>query len=73
MNLAGSRKLKQYGWISGPVECCCTECDWSLNFTAADSSIPVEIVNAFVEHDCREYERPHQIGDDRYCFSRTGP
>jgi hypothetical protein len=49
------RQMKQYGWISGPVECWCTGCDWSANFTAVDSSIPVPIARAFAEHDCTEF------------------
>lgn len=50
-----SRKLKQYGWISGPVECCCSMCDWSLDFVAVDSSTSLEVLNAFKGHDCGEF------------------
>jgi hypothetical protein len=49
------RQLKQYGWISGPVECRCTSCDWSTTFTAVDSSTPAFIANAYAEHDCSEH------------------
>lgn len=46
------RRLRQYGWVSGPVECRCSGCDWSASFVATDSSIPVHIVNAFEGHEC---------------------
>jgi len=52
------RKLKQSGWISGPVECRCSACDWSSNFIAEDLSIPLELLDAFQNHDCSEFERP---------------
>jgi len=42
-----TREMKQYGWVTGPVECCCTGCDWSVNFIAVDSSIPVNIAQGF--------------------------
>jgi hypothetical protein len=53
--------MKQYGWITGPVECRCTVCDWSTNFIAVDSSIPVSITNAFASHDCADYTMPFQF------------
>jgi hypothetical protein len=59
--LMETRQLKQYGWISGPVECCCTTCDWSANFIAVDSSIPASIVKAFAKHDCAEYSWPNEV------------
>jgi hypothetical protein len=59
------RQLKQYGWISGPVECSCTACDWSANFDAVDSSIPASIANAFAEHDCREHSWLYEVTQKR--------
>jgi hypothetical protein len=56
-----TRKLKQYGWISGPVECCCTACDWSVSFTASDSSLPGHIASAFAEHNCSDYCEPQPV------------
>ncbi len=50
-----SRKLRQYGWISGPVECCCSMCGWTLDFVAVDSSTPIEVLNAFKGHLCGEF------------------
>jgi hypothetical protein len=55
------RKLRQYGWVSGPVECRCSGCDWSASFIATNSSIPVHIMNAFEDHKCRDYATPHQV------------
>jgi hypothetical protein len=55
------RKLKQYGWISGPVECCCTACDWSTSFIAVDSSIPIDIYAEFAAHDCEDHALPIPI------------
>jgi hypothetical protein len=66
MGTTESRKLKQYGWILGPVECCCTACDWALTFIANDSSVPLQIMNAFEEHNCSEYGRPDQLAPDRH-------
>ena len=73
-----SRKLKQYGWISGPVECRCTACDWGLSFVATDSSVPLEIANAFERHNCAEHaastnSRPTniEVSADRPLPSRT--
>lgn len=66
MSMQESRKLKQYGWISGPVECRCTACDWSASFIAADSSVPREIRDAFAEHDCRDYPWPHSVDPHRF-------
>lgn len=69
------RQLKQYGWISGPVECRCTSCDWSTTFTAVDSSTPASVANAFAEHDCSQHSgliRSHKqvqlsAGSDQRC------
>ena len=60
-----SREMKQYGWITGPVECCCTGCDWSVNFVAVDSSIPVNIAKDFVSHNCADYTAPFHITTQR--------
>ena len=49
------RKLLQYGWLSGPVECCCSECDWTASFEAVDSSVPAELLAKFEKHDCRHH------------------
>ena len=49
------RKLIQFGWISGPVDCCCSECDWSTAFYAADSSVPPEVQADFESHECRRH------------------
>ncbi len=65
------RSLKQTGWISGPVECRCTACDWTANFVAADSSVPLEILNAFEQHDCREYLHTRHVRAEEYYFSQT--
>jgi hypothetical protein len=50
-----TREIKQYGWIAGPVECRRTGCDWTANFIAVDSSIPLSIANAFAVHKCTDY------------------
>lgn len=60
-----SREMKQYGWITGPVECCCTGCDWSVNFVAVDSSIPVHIAKDFASHNCADYTPPSHITAQR--------
>ncbi len=60
------RRLKQQGWISGPVECTCTACDWTANFVAADSTVPVEILNAFEQHDCRENDSARAAASEQY-------
>jgi hypothetical protein len=60
-----ARQLKQYGWISGPVECCCTACNWSVDFIAVDSSIPASIASAFAEHDCKENSWPNEVTQKR--------
>ena len=52
------RKLLQYGWISGPVECCCSECDWTSTFVAVDTSIPAELLAEFQRHDCKQHAMP---------------
>ena len=49
------RRLLQYGWISGPVECCCSHCDWSWNFMAVDTSVPNEVLSEFENHDCKRH------------------
>ena len=51
----GERKLVQYGWVSGPVECCCSQCEWTTTFNAVDSSVPTQILTAFEGHLCRDY------------------
>ena len=68
-----ARKLKQYGWISGPVECRCTACDWSASFIAADTSVPREIRDAFAGHNCCDYPWPHSVDLDRLNFPRADP
>jgi hypothetical protein len=40
------------------VECGCTGCDWSVNFIAVDSSIPVNIAKDFASHNCADYIPP---------------
>lgn len=59
------REMKQYGWITGPVECRCTGCDWNANFIAVDSSIPVSITNTFASHNCTDYAPPFQFTTNR--------
>jgi hypothetical protein len=49
------RKLLQYGWISGPVDCRCSDCDWSSAFIASDTSVPAEVLAEFEKHECKEY------------------
>jgi len=49
------RKLLQYGWISGPVDCCCSECDWAYEFEASDASAPAEVLAKFEAHECRQH------------------
>jgi hypothetical protein len=49
------RTMKQFGWITGPVECRCNACDWNVNFVAVDSSIPVSIAAMFAAHKCADY------------------
>ena len=51
----GERKLVQYGWVSGPVECCCSQCQWTISFEASDSSIPAPIRDEFEKHSCKDY------------------
>lgn len=53
--------MKQYGWITGPVECCCTGCDWNATFTAVDASIPVGIASRFAAHKCTDHAPPFQF------------
>lgn len=53
-------KLVQYGWLSGPVDCCCSECDWASSFNAVDASIPSEVQADFDAHDCN---RPHTTSE----------
>ncbi len=52
---AGERALVQYGWISGPVECCCSRCEWTASFEAVDSSVPAGIQAEFENHNCEDY------------------
>jgi hypothetical protein len=47
-----ARAMKQYGWITGPVECLCTGCDWHRTFVAEDSSTPANIAEEFALHEC---------------------
>jgi len=53
-----TREMKQFGWLTGPVECRCTCCDWAADFIAVDSSIPVAITNKFATHKCADYAPP---------------
>jgi hypothetical protein len=62
------RKLKQYGWTSGPVECRCTACDWSASFIASDSSTPAHVLRAFAEHRC-SYVLPEPVTSGRVALS----
>lgn len=55
------RELKQYGWITGPVECCCSCCDWSVSFIAVDSSVPINIAQEFASHNCADHTPPFHI------------
>jgi len=64
------REMKQYGWITGPVECRCTGCDWNVSFIALDSSIPMSITDMFAEHKCSDYAPPFQFTTNE---SRLGP
>jgi hypothetical protein len=48
------RKLLQYGWITGPVECRCSDCDWTLSFQAVDTTVPSNILAEFDHHNCEE-------------------
>lgn len=56
-----AREIKQSGWITGPVECHCTGCDWYANFIAVNSSIPVSITSAFEAHNCTDYAPPFHL------------
>jgi len=55
MSVTGMRELKQVGWISGPDECHCTECNWSSSFIAVDTSVPRQVFTNFKEHRCSDY------------------
>lgn len=55
------RKLLQYGWLSGPVDCCCSECHWTSTFNARDTSVPVEVLSEFEAHDCRQNSRTDSV------------
>jgi hypothetical protein len=55
------REMKQYGWLTGPVECCCNCCDWNANFVAIDSSVPISIAEAFAAHTCDDYAPPFTL------------
>jgi len=52
------RTMKEHGWLTGPVECCCSNCDWNANFVAVDSSVPVYILDSFETHRCTDYTPP---------------
>jgi hypothetical protein len=49
------RKLEQYGWISGPVDCGCSMCSWGASFEATDTSVPDQIMEDFRSHNCGDY------------------
>ncbi len=53
-----AREMKQYGWVTGPVECRCTRCDWGVSFVAVDSSIPVHVAKDFASHNCADHIPP---------------
>ena len=46
------RRMEQHGWITGPVECRCSNCLWSRIFEAEDMSVPTEILEEFEQHNC---------------------
>jgi hypothetical protein len=50
-----NRKLEQYGWINGPVDCGCSMCCWGTSFEATDTSVPLKIMEEFRAHDCQDY------------------
>src|SRR5437764_13954236 len=54
------RKLLQYGWISGPVECRCSECEWSSTFQAVDVTVPSNVLSDFEQHSCNQQEASPQ-------------
>jgi hypothetical protein len=59
------RKLLQYGWITGPVECRCSDCDWTLTFQAVDATVPSNILADFEHHNCEEQPAAQSVEQGR--------